>query len=198
MLLALSNSYNNKPYPNSQFCTDSDTVLVHGRAVASLKQLKQPQLPHFFMLSFLRKLLSLGIAAGLAWLSIAFCLGGIVPYDFVESKTPPSALTDSWRVLGADQLVTVSERALLGNSLTKAEQAASKALWRDPTHGGAATQLALIYFRQGKIMEADRMAERAQILWPSRCSTNLMLVKYWRERGQAEKGLKTLPAGCKT
>ena len=60
MLLALSNSYNNKPYPNSQLCTDSDTVLVHGRAVASLKQLKRP---HFFMLSFLRKLLSLGIAS---------------------------------------------------------------------------------------------------------------------------------------
>ncbi|SKA89604.1 hypothetical protein SAMN02745130_03063 [Thiothrix eikelboomii] len=150
------------------------------------------------MLAFLRKLLTLGIACGLAWLSVAFCLGGIVPYDFVESKTPPSALTDQWRVLGADQLLSISERAVLGNNLTKAERAASKALLRDPTHGGAATQLALIYFRQGKIMDADRMAERAQLLWPSRCSTNLSLVKYWQARGQVEKGLNTLPAGCKT
>lgn len=146
----------------------------------------------------LRKILVLIIASGLAWLSVAFCLGGVVPYDFVESKTPPSALTDQWRVLGADQLTAVAERALLGNNLTKAEQAASSALLRDPTHGGAATQLALIYLRQGKTMEADRMAERAQILWPSRCSTNLTLVKYWRERGQTEKGLRTLPAGCKS
>lgn len=150
------------------------------------------------MLAFLRKLLTLGIACGLAWLSVAFCLGGIVPYDFVESKIPPSALTDQWRVLGADQLTVVAERALLGNSLIKAERAASKALLRDPTHGGAATQLALIYFRQGKIMDADRMAERAQLLWPSRCSTNLSLVKYWQARGQVEKGLNTLPVGCKT
>lgn len=150
------------------------------------------------MLSILRKLSILCIAGGLAWLSVAFCLGGIIPYDFVESKTPPSALTDQWRVLGADQLTTVAERALLGNSLMKAELAASKALLRDPTHGGAAVQLALVYFRQGKPMEADRMAERAQLLWPSRCSTNLTLVRYWQERGQAEKGLNTLPAGCKT
>lgn len=129
---------------------------------------------------------------------MAFCLGGIVPYDFIESKTPPSALTDQWRVLGADQLIAVSERALLGNSLDKAEQAASKALLRDPSSGGAATQLALIYLRQGKTLEADRMAERAQLLWPSRCSTNLSLVRYWKERGQAEKGLKNLPEGCKS
>lgn len=150
------------------------------------------------MSSILRKILSLLIACGLAWLSVAFCLGGIVPSDFVESKTPPSALTDQWRVLGADQLTAVAERALLGNSLIKAERAASTALLRDPTHGGAATQLALIYLRQNKIMEADRMAERAQVLWPSRCSTNRTLVRYWQERGQAEKGLKTLPEGCKT
>lgn len=150
------------------------------------------------MSSILRKILSLLIAGGLAWASVAFCLGGIVPYDFIESKTPPSALMDNWRVLGADQLVTVAERALLGNSLIKAEKAASTALWRDPTHGGAATQLALIYLRQGKTQEADRMAERAQLLWPSRCSSNLTLVRYWQERGQTEKGLKTLPVGCKT
>ena len=66
------------------------------------------------MTSTLRKTLILLIACGLAWLSVAFCLGGIVPYDFIESKTPPSALTDQWRVLGADQLIAVSERALLG------------------------------------------------------------------------------------
>lgn len=150
------------------------------------------------MSSILRKILTLLIACGLAWLSVAFCLGGIVPYDFVESKTPPSALTDQWRVLGADQLTAASERALLGNNLTKAEQAATKALLRDPTHGGAATQLALIYLRQGKTTEADRMAERANLLWPSRCSTNLSLVRYWQERGNPEKGLKTLPEGCKT
>ena len=150
------------------------------------------------MTSTLRKTLILLIACGLAWLSVAFCLGGIVPYDFIESKTPPSALTDQWRVLGADQLIAVSERALLGNSLDKAEQAASKALLRDPTSGGAATQLALIYLRQGKTLEADRMAERAQLLWPSLCSTNLSLVRYWKERGQAEKGLKNLPEGCKS
>ena len=150
------------------------------------------------MSSILRKTLTLLIACGLAWLSVAFCLGGIVPYDFVESKTPPSALTDQWRVLGADQLTAASERALLGNNLSKAEQAASKALLRDPTHGGAATQLALIYLRQGKTPEADRMAERANLLWPSRCSTNLILFKYWKERGNPEKGLKTLPEGCKT
>lgn len=150
------------------------------------------------MQSILRKFFSLLSACGLAWLSVAFCLGGIVPYDFVESKTPPSALTDQWRVLGADQLVTVAERALLGNSLIKAEKAASSALIRDPTHGGAATQLALVYLRQGKTIEADRMAGRAQLLWPSRCATNLSLVRYWKERGQAETGLKTLPEGCKT
>ncbi len=120
-----------------------------------------------------------------------------MPYDFVESKTPPSALTDKWRILGADQLVALSERALLGNNLNKAEQAATNALLRDPTHGGAATQLALIYLRQGKILEADRMAERAQLLWPSRCSTNLNLVRFWKERKQPEKGLKLLPEGCK-
>lgn len=150
------------------------------------------------MTSTIKKTLILLIACGLTWLSVAFCLGGIVPYDFIESKTPPSALTDQWRVLGADQLIAVSERALLGNSLDKAEQAASKALLRDPSSGGAATQLALIYLRQGKTLEADRMAERAQLLWPSRCSTNLSLVRYWKERGQAEKGLKNLPEGCKS
>lgn len=150
------------------------------------------------MTSTIKKTLILLIACGLTWLSVAFCLGGIVPYDFIESKTPPSALTDQWRVLGADQLIAVSERALLGNSLDKAEQAASKALLRDPSSGGAATQLALIYLRQGKTLEADRMAERAQLLWPSRCSTNLSLVRYWKERGQADKGLKNLPEGCKS
>lgn len=151
------------------------------------------------MPSILRKILSLLIACGLAWLSVAFCLGGIVPYDFVESKTPPTALTDKWRVLGADQLTAVAERALLGNNLKKAEEAASKALLRDPTHGGAATQLALIYLRQGKpTAESDRMADRANLLWPSRCSTNLTLVRYWKERGIPEKGLKALPEGCKT
>ncbi|TXH67140.1 MAG: hypothetical protein E6Q83_18635 [Thiothrix sp.] len=150
------------------------------------------------MPSFLRKFLSLVAAGGLAWLSIAFCLGGIVPYDFVESKLPPSALTDSWRILGADQLVSASERALLGNNLKKAEQAASIALRRDPSHGGAATQLALTYLRQGKTVEADRFAERAKLLWPSRCSTNLSLVRYWQERGQAEKGLANLPTRCKS
>lgn len=149
------------------------------------------------MSSFIRKILSLLTAVGLAWLSVAFCLGGVVPYDFVESKIPASALTDQWRVLGADQLVSVSERALLGNNLNKAEQTATTALLRDPSHGGAATQLALIYLRQGKTMEADRMAERAQLLWPSRCSSNLSLVRFWTERGQAEKGLKLLPEGCK-
>lgn len=149
------------------------------------------------MPSFIRKTVSLLIACSLAWLSVAFCLGGIVPYDFVESKTPPSALTDKWRVLGADQLVAVSERALLGNNLNKAEQAATTALLRDPTHGGAATQLALIYLRQGNMMEADRMAERAQLLWPSRCSINLSLVRFWKARGQVEKGLKLLPKRCK-
>lgn len=150
------------------------------------------------MTSLIRKTLSLLIACGLAWLSVAFCLGGIVPYDFVESKTPPSAFTDKWRVLGADQLIVVSERALLGNSLSKAEQAATTALLRDPTHGGAATQLAFIYLRQGKTMEADRMAEHAKLLWPSRCSTNLSLAQFWKKRRQTEKGLKLLPEGCKT
>jgi Tfp pilus assembly protein PilF len=149
------------------------------------------------MSNLVRKILTLIICSGLAWLSVAFCLGGIVPYDFVESKTPPSALTDKWRVLGAEQLTVVAERALLGNSLSKAEKAASQALWQDPTHGGAATQLAITYARQGKLMEADRMADRAKLLWPSRCSTNLTLARYWKERGQPEKGLKNLPAGCK-
>ena len=95
-------------------------------------------------------------------------------------------------------MISWNQKFHLAHSPIKAERAASKALLRDPTHGGAATQLALIYFRQGKIMDADRMAERAQLLWPSRCSTNLSLVKYWQARGQVEKGLNTLPVGCKT
>lgn len=150
------------------------------------------------MPAILRKTLSLLIACGLAWLSVAFCLGGIVPYDFYEYELPPSRLTDNWRVLSADQLTIATERALLGNSLSKAEREASKALLQDPTHGGATMQLAFIYLRQGKTAEADRMAERTKALWPSRCYTNLNLVKYWNERGQPDKGLKTLPEGCKT
>ncbi len=132
----------------------------------------------------------------LAILSFAFCMGGIVPDDFVESKIKTSALFEKWRVLGPEEWTRLSERALFGNNLSKAEQTARAALARDLTNGGAAAQLAMVYFKQNKLPEADRMAERAHKLWPSRCRTNILLAKYWQSRGQSDKGMAQIPPSC--
>ncbi len=149
------------------------------------------------MIAFLYKTITLFLCGSLAYLSISFRMGGIVPDDFVESKTSPSALMEPWRTLGSAEWVQLSERAVLGNNLKKAEQLASMALSRDPTSGNAAAQLALVYQKQGRHIEAEQMADRAHRLWPSRCHTALALASLWKDLGFADKGIQRIPAGCK-